>query len=63
MKNQNVGAKKMELVMIKFKAHQDKQGKEKDGFLKFIGHEDYYPILSGGWKLFKYFHWVQGLSS
>jgi hypothetical protein len=38
--------------MIKLKAHQDKQGKEKDGFLEFSRHEDYYPILSGGWKPF-----------
>jgi hypothetical protein len=36
----------MELAMIKLKAHQNNQGKENDGFPKFIGHEDYYPILN-----------------
>jgi hypothetical protein len=42
----------MELIMIKLKAHQNNQGKEKDGSPKFISHEEYYPILSGGWKHF-----------
>jgi len=40
----------MELAMIKLKAHQNDKGKEKDGSSKFIGHEDYYLSLSGGWK-------------
>jgi len=42
----------MEFAMIKLKAHKNNQGKEKDGFPKFIGHEDIYPILSGRWKHF-----------
>jgi hypothetical protein len=28
----------MELTMIKFKAHQDNQGRKKDESCKFIGH-------------------------
>ncbi len=40
------------MAMIKIKAHQDNQDKEYDGFPKFIGHEDYYPILNGVWKHF-----------
>jgi hypothetical protein len=40
----------MEMAIIKLKAHQNNQGREKDGSSKFIGHENYYPILSGGWK-------------
>jgi hypothetical protein len=42
----------MDLAMIKLKAHQNDQSKKKDGSSKFSGHKDYYPILSGGWKLF-----------
>jgi hypothetical protein len=35
----------MELAMIKFKAHQDNQGKENYGFSKFDGlwHIQHYP--------------------
>ncbi len=39
-------------------SHQYNQGKEKDGSSKFIGHEDYYPTLSGKQKPFQYSHWV-----
>jgi hypothetical protein len=49
--------------MIKLKAHQYDQGKKKDVSSKFIGHEDYYPILSARWKFFLCSHWVQGFSS
>jgi hypothetical protein len=42
----------MEMAIIKFKAHQNNQSKENDGSSKFIGHEDYYLILNGGWKPF-----------
>ncbi len=42
----------MELAMIKLEAHQNNQGKKKDGSSKFIDHKDYYPILDGGWKPF-----------
>jgi hypothetical protein len=44
--------------MIKLKAHQDNQGKEKNKSSKFIGHEDHYPNLDEGWKYFWYSHWV-----
>jgi len=38
--------------MIRIKAHQNNQDKEYDGFPKFIGDEDYYLTLNGGWKHF-----------
>jgi hypothetical protein len=38
----------MELAMMKLKAHQDNQEKEKNGSSKFIGHEDYYPNVNEG---------------
>ncbi len=34
------------------KPHQDVQGGKKDESSNSIGHEDYYPILIGGWNLF-----------
>ncbi len=36
----------------KLKAHKNNQYKEKNGSFKCIGHEDYYPIMNEGWKLF-----------
>ncbi len=32
------------------RSHQNKQGNDKDGFFKFIGHGNYYSIMNARWK-------------